>query len=417
MRSTEVGESASPGLGRDFSIFWTGHTVSSFGSAVTLFALPLLLYELTGSAIDLALGAVAFTLPRLFFGLHIGAWTDRLDRRSLMIRSDLALAAIIIAIPAAAFVGLLSASLIYAVLVISSLVGLLFQASQSGAVPSLVERDALVTANGRIQAGFAAATVLGPLVGGALLAMIPVALLLVIDAASFVLSAIALSLISRPFNAPRKRPSTSVSREVMEGLRYVFRQPVLRLIAVMLVAVNFFAATHGTQLVLFAKEVYGSSDQEVGLLFAAGAVGVIVSSLFAGRVRRHLSLGLALLGSVVAYGLVVAAMGLVSSFVPAVILWAAASGLVIFVRINTASTRQAIAEDAMRGRVESITIVLAQATIPIGTIFGAVLIESTGNVSLVYTAFGLAIVLVGLAFSFTALARAQVPTVSATSSA
>lgn len=110
-------------------------------------------------------------------------------------------------------------------------------------------------------------------------------------------------------------------------------------------------------------------------------------------------------------------MGLVPAFAVTVMLWALASGLVIFVRINTASTRQAIAEDAMRGRVESVTIVLAQATIPIGTMFGAVLIESTGRVGLVYTAFGLAIAAIGVAFGFTALARAEIPASPATSPA
>ena len=98
----------------------------------------------------------------------------------------------------------------------------------ANAIPSLVERDQLVTANGRIQASFSAATIVGPLAAGAVLAFVPIESLLYIDALTFVVSALALALIARPFNAPREAARTSIRADVVEGLRYVLRHPVLR---------------------------------------------------------------------------------------------------------------------------------------------------------------------------------------------
>src|SRR6266700_6664511 len=91
----------------DFWKYWTGQTISNLGSSVTLFALPLLVYKLTGSALSLGITTAATFLPYLLFGLILGAWTDRVDRKRMMISTDIARALIIASIPLLAFLGLL----------------------------------------------------------------------------------------------------------------------------------------------------------------------------------------------------------------------------------------------------------------------------------------------------------------------
>src|SRR5437763_15198527 len=91
-----MGVHASPG---DFWKFWTGHTISPLGTAFSSFALPLLVFQLTHSALNLAITTATFALPHLLFGLVIGAWVDRVDRKRLMIVVDLLLAAVIVVIP------------------------------------------------------------------------------------------------------------------------------------------------------------------------------------------------------------------------------------------------------------------------------------------------------------------------------
>src|SRR2546422_11315130 len=89
----------------DFWNFWTGEPISNFGSSITQFALPLLVFKLTGSAVSLGVGFAMFGLPHLLFGLLIGAWADRLDRKRLMIVMDLLSAAVLVSVPLAATAG------------------------------------------------------------------------------------------------------------------------------------------------------------------------------------------------------------------------------------------------------------------------------------------------------------------------
>src|SRR5437867_11345686 len=147
----------------DFWKFWTRDTVSNFGTSVPQFALPLLVFDLTGSDVSLRVGVATFGLAHLLFGLLIGAWTDRLDRKRLMIVVDLLSAAVLVSVPLAATAGLLSVWWIYAAIFAASTLGIFFQAAQFAAIPSLVERDRLVAANGQIQASSPTAPVHGPL--------------------------------------------------------------------------------------------------------------------------------------------------------------------------------------------------------------------------------------------------------------
>src|SRR5262245_9139183 len=97
----------------DFWKFWAGQTISNLGSSITLFALPLLVFKLTGSALDLGISTATSFLPYLLFGLIIGAWVDRVDRKRLMIATDVARALVIASIPLADMLGVLSVLWIY----------------------------------------------------------------------------------------------------------------------------------------------------------------------------------------------------------------------------------------------------------------------------------------------------------------
>jgi len=357
---------------------------------VTQFALPLIVFKLTGSALALGATLAIFTAPQLLFGLAIGAWTDRTDRKRLMIVVDLLSAVTIASVPLAHSAGLLSLWWIYAVAFVSSTLSIFFAAAEFGAIPSLVDSKELVTANGRIQASFAAAAVLGPLAAGALLVFLPVETILLLDAASFVVSAAMLSVIARAFNAPITKRVTSIRQDIVEGLRYVLSHPVLRNISLMMALINMVSATVFAELVLFAKQALGAEDSEVGLLFAAGGAGVVVLSLAAGPLRKRWSFGNVALGALMLSGLLTVGLAYATSLWVAVVLWALSSGLGILFNINTGSLRQAIVPNHMLGRVISIAMVLAWSANPIGALAGGLLIERTGDVRLIYAVIGIA---------------------------
>ncbi len=356
------------------------------------------MFKLTGSALALGATLAIFTAPQLFFGLAIGAWTDRTDRKRLMIVVDLLSAVTIASVAVASGAGVLSLWWIYAVVFVSSTLSIFFVAAEFGAIPSLVDSAELVSANGRIQASFAAASVLGPLAAGALLVFVPVEAILLIDAVSFVASAVMLSLIARPFNAPITKRATSIRQDVVEGLRYVLSHPVLRNISLMMALINMVGATVFAQLVLFAKQALRAADSEVGLLFAAGGAGVVVLSLAAGPLRKRWSFGNVALGALMLSGLLTVGFAYTDSLWVAIVLWALVSGLGILFNINTGSLRQAIVPNQMLGRVISIAMVLAWSANPIGALAGGLLIERTGDVRLIYAVIGIITFLIALVF-------------------
>jgi MFS family permease len=397
-------------FGAEFWKFLLGQTVSNVGSSFTIFVLPLLVFKLTGSAFNLALVASAEYIPYLLFGLIIGAWVDRVDRRRLMILTDIAQALVISSIPLLGALGLLSVWWIYAVGFVSSTLWIFFNTAEFAAVPSLVPEEDLPAANGYLQASYATATVVGPLLAGLLVAVAPIHLVLVVDALSFLVSALAVGLIKVSFNdadsAERQR-SERLQRDVVEGLRYVLGHPILRNTCLMMALVSCVGFTVYAQLVFYAKERLGASDAQVGLLYAAGSVGMIALALVASPLRRRLSFSKVMLGTLMLQGVLTVLLASTRSYWVGVLLWAVMWGLVVLLDINSNSLWQMIVPNRLLGRVQSVVNVLSWSTIPLGTFIGGVAIQLTQDVALVYRAIGIVIFLAALAFSFTALGHAE----------
>jgi predicted MFS family arabinose efflux permease len=392
-------------LGRDFWLYFSGQLISQVGSSFTLFALPLLVFKLTGSATNLALTTAANFVPYLLFGLLLGAVVDRLDRRRMMLLTDVARAGAILVLPLLALAGVLSVQAIYVVAFVQSTLGILFDCGEFAAIPSLVGRDDLVAANARIMATNSAGQILGPILAGVLVTLIAPADLLFFDAASFLASAASLAVIRRSFNAAESPtpPSAGIAgllQDVRAGLRYVLSHPVLRTISIMMALINFVGATEFSQLVLFAKRVLRASDSQVAWLFAAGAAGVVIVSLAAAPIRRRLSFAVTALGALVVSGLCVTAMAVIGRYPAALVLWAASSGFGLLLNINTGALRQAIVPPRLYGRVISIAGVLAWSAIPLGALAGAAAIQLSGSVAGVYMVTGALTALIALSFAF-----------------
>jgi MFS family permease len=393
----------------DFWKFWAGQTISNLGTSVTLFALPLLIFKLTGSALNLGLMSAAEMTPYLLFGLILGAWVDRVDRRRLMISADIGRAALIASIPLMAEFGELRTWWIYVVGFLLATLTICFDSSQFAAIPSLVETDDLVTANGRIQASFAAAWVVGPLLGGTLIAWTSLEAVFYIDAISFILSACSLGLIRRQFNAPpdESTSSTSLRQDIAEGLRYVLGHPILRNISIMMAMINFVGASITAQLVLFAHDQLGATDKQTAWLYAANALGVVACSISAGALRKRWSFSTVALGALIISGALTVVFALMTSYWLAMPVIALSFGFGTLFNINTASLRQAIVPNHMLGRVVSIASVLAFSAIPLGALVGGFAIERFGNVAVIFAIIGLLQVVIAFAFSRTALGHAE----------
>ena len=400
-----MGVHASPG---DFWKFWTGQTISTLGTAFSSFALPLLVFQLTHSALNLAITTATFALPHLLFGLVIGAWVDRVDRKRLMIVVDLLLVAVIAVIPLLALAHRLTVWWVYGVMFVSSSLSLVFEQAEFTAIPSLAGQRDLVTANGRINASYQSAQVLGPVIAGAIVSVIAVPDLLLLDAASYLVSALALVLVGISFNrAGAPRSSTHIGAEILEGLRYVVAHPVLRNISLMMMLFNLVNATPLAQDVLYAKERLHTTNFELGILFASAGVGAVLFSVQAGWFRRHFSFSRVVLGCLMASGLSLVVFSTIPWFWAAVPLWLLYGGFASLLNINTFSLRQAIVPNHLLGRVLSVAGLLAFSASPLGSLAGGFLIQQTHQVALVFGGCGALLFLVPLVFTRTALGRAD----------
>ena len=389
-----------PRFGSDFWKFWGGQTISTLGSSFTNFAFPLLIFTLTGSALNLALTVVATVLPYLLFGLVIGAWVDRVNRKRVMVVTDLARALVIASIPLAAVMGLLSVLWLYAVAFLHSALTICFDAANFAAVPSLVREADLVSANGRVQAGYSAAKVSGPLLGGLLIIAVPVPMVLLLDAASFLVSAGSLLLITTSFNLTTEgRPApTSLRQDIAEGLRYVLQHPLLSWLTLLLLLVNFILPTASAQLVLYAKQWFAASDPQVGLLYAGASLGTVVCSLAVGRLRERWPLGALALGALMLEGVVTALTAITHWYWVLLLLWAWHGGADVLFTIASYSLAQLAVASQLLGRVITVIRVSTWSTASLGALLGGLAIERAHTVGLVYAVIGLLIF--GIAFTF-----------------
>ncbi len=397
-------------LGRDFSIFWFGQAISVMGTAFTQYGLPLLVFRLTGSALNLAFGQVSIYLPYVLFGLFIGAWTDRIDRKKMLVRVNVLRGLVIALIPVLALLQGLNVYWIYIISFLNSVLAVFSGAATAAVVPSLVEKDQLVTANGRISITDSIAKVVGPVVAGLLVTFAPLETVFLIDGLSFFVIAGSLLFIKASFNPARtgnNPKEKNVLKEIQEGLVFVRNQTVLLSATILATLINLLMITAATQQIILVKRQFQATDQQVSLMFAAGGIGAIIFSFLVSRIPKRWGFGRIAIGSQMISGGLVLALGSVPIFEMALVLMVFIAGLGIVFNIQFNSLVHFLVPNQLLGRVTSTILVLAFVSVPIGSLGGGSLIEWTGKVGLVYQVIGILVIVTTIIFTFTPLNRPQ----------
>ena len=281
---------------RDFASFVAAATISNFGSMLTAIAQPLFAIQwLDASPGEIAAMNAAAILPAVTLGLFAAHAVDRLRRRPVLIASDLARAVLLLALPLAAFTGVLTMAQVVAFAFARGLFDFAFGVAEHAYLPSLVPEDELVRANSRLQAGDSSAEAVGFAAGGWLVQLLSAPIALCVDAASYLASALLLFGIRAKEAPPLAAPARGGhAGELLAGFRELGRSPALRAIA----AANFLAMlaaqVTGAVYMLFVYRELGFHAGVLGLLFALGAVSSLASSLLAERVPQRWAEGTAL---------------------------------------------------------------------------------------------------------------------------
>ena len=332
-----------------------GDAVSVVGTQITAVAVPIQVYEQTGSVFAVGLVGLAGLLPIVLFGLYGGAVADAVDRRRLVLFTTVGQALLSTLLLAYAVAGLHWTWLLY--LVVAGQAGLfaLDSPARQAFVPRLLPVHLLPAANALRQIEFNIGVSCGPLLAGVLVGRFGFGSAYGLDAVSFTASLWAVAAL--PSMAPDGGGRRAGLASVVEGLRFLATRPVLLLTFVVDLVAMVFAMPRALFPAL-ASQVYNGGPQTVGLLYSALAVGALLGALgggWFGRIRRQ---GLAVLAAVVAWGVSVTLFGLTDRLWLGLLLLAAAGASDMISAVFRTAILQAAAPDEMRGRLGGVFIVV-----------------------------------------------------------
>lgn len=370
---------------RDFLLFWAGQTVSLLGSRVGGFALTLVaVLALDATPLQIALINAAQYGPGLIVGLVAGVWVDRLPRRPVLIAVDVGRALVMATVPLAARMDRLSIGQVLGIALVAGTLAALFDIASHAYIPTLVRRDRVVEANSKLTASSAATELGGWSVAGFLIAAFSAPLVVLADAASFLVSAVSLAAI----RAPEPPPAPAGERagtlaELRGGLRLVGGHPALRTLVGVLGVWNLFGAIFGAVMVPFATRDLGLSPAVQGIIYAAGGGSALVGAALAARVTRRYGLRRTMRGALaLAVGmgvLIPLAVGPVPLVVAMMLLpQLIGDGARAIYEIGHASVIQTRVPGRALGRVGATVRVVAWGTMLAGLLLGGVLGETIG---------------------------------------
>jgi len=282
---------------RAFTRLWAAQILSRAGTEITRIALPLTAVLVIGATpAQMGMLSVAGSLPNLLFGLFAGVWVDRVRRGPVLVGADLGRAILIGSIPAAVMVGHLTFMHLVLVVFASATLTIFFTLASVSILPSLVARQQLVDANSKLALSDSIIGIAGPGAAGGLIQLVTAPRAIIVDAVSYLLSALSLKGITASERPSRRAASGgTIWGEIGEGVRELVRTPVLRAMTLAASMGTLGGAMQQTVLMLFLVRVLELSPALIGLIFAFASAGSLVGSALAGRAAQRLGTGPAII--------------------------------------------------------------------------------------------------------------------------
>jgi len=356
---------------RDFVLLQFGQGLSTLGSTSTYVAYPLLVLALTHSPAKAGVVGFANVLPYALFALLAGVVADRVDRKRLMIAMDLIRAAAMASVVTALAAGVLTFWQVAAVAFVEGTAFVFFNIAEVGALRSVVPARQLQEAAAAEQSRYAAVTLAGPSVGGALFG-IGRSLPFLADAVSYAASILTLTWMRTPFQEARERDPAPLRTQIREGVSWLWAHAYLRTSALIFAGQNFVFSGIYLIFVVVAKR-HGLTPAAIGALIAVFGVASLAGALAAPRVAKLLSMRAIMLGNQW-----LSAAIIVCAFAPGPYLLLACVLPIAFVSPSLNSVvvgyRTAITPDHLVGRVSSVARNLAQIAAPLGPLAAGVLL-------------------------------------------
>lgn len=331
---------------RDFVLLWHGQLTSEFGSGLLKLAVLLHVYASTRSTVATTAAFVAETAPWALLSPWSGALADRVNRRSLLIGSDVLRALVLLPL-----LFVTSLPVILVVLCAQAAVGTVFRPAYNAFLPAVVPVPQLAAANGFSSSTGSVLGLVSPAVGAALFAAFGFTLIVAIDAATFLLSvATILCLRARPRPMP-PRPRTSTRADLAVAVREVRETPVLRLLFASMICFAMMEALIAPLFVPFLQGTLHASATQIGFAASAQAFGTIAGGLIVVSVSRRLGATRMFVLGAVGAAVVLVVFGLSPTYLVAVIAFGASGLPAMLTQVGSTTLLQTVVHDELRGRV------------------------------------------------------------------
>ena len=366
----------------DFRQLFVADTISQIGTQVSAIALPLVaILTLHATPFEVGTLVTAEFLAFLFVGLPAGAWVDRMRRRNVLIWGDVGRAVLLGSIPVAWWLDALTMWQLYVVALFTGVLTVFFDVAYQSYLPHLVGRDNLVEGNSKLEAVRSVNQIGGPAAAGLVVQALTAPFAVALDAVSFLGSALFVGLIRKREELPPPSPDRHLGREMMEGLRFVVGNRLLRAIALTTSSSNLLGSMAQAMLFVLLAGELGLPASAIGLLFSVAAIGGLLGALAARRVANRfgqgrtiwLSLAIAspfgLVAPVVQRGWLLVALAIAMG-----IQW---FGTLVY-NITQVSFRQGVTPERLLGRMNATMRFIVWGTLPIGSFLGGVLGQTIG---------------------------------------
>ncbi len=374
-------------LGPSFDKLSFAAGVSNIGDGVAGAAFPLLVASLTRDPLLVAGATLASRLPWLLFALISGALVDRMDRKRVMVITNILRTLGIVLLATAIATDRAEIWLVYVIAFGLGLSETFFDTSAEALTPKTVTDEQLAAANGRLQGlEWAGNAFVGPPLG-AFLFVVAASVPFFFDAATFAIAAVLIALIPGTFRSERTE-ITSIRADIGDGLRWLWNQKVVRTLAIMAGITNMFTMGIVAIFVLYAQDILGVSETGYGLLISSLGVGGLIGAVAAPKVVAAIGSGNTIRLSLVIQVLGTAAFAVITNPIFVGGLMVLYGFLITAWNVVSVTLRQGLTPDDKRGRVAGASRLLSWGSQPLGALLGGVVASAFGLTSPFWIAAG-----------------------------
>ena len=362
---------------RNYRLFFGGQTISLVGSWITRIATSWLVYRLTKSALLLGIVGFAGQIPLLILGPLGGVVGDRWDRHRILVWTQILSALQSLALAILAFTHITVVEIIVLQVIQGIINAFDTPARQAFVVEMVDDREDLPNAIALNSAMFNGSRIIGPSIGGIMIAAVGEGWCFMVDAISYI--AVILSLLAMRFvRAPRKPPDTHVVEELRDGFHYVTRFAPVRALLTIMTIVSIFGTPYIVLMPAIVTSVLHGGPHTLGILMTASGVGALLGTFYLASRHTVVGLGKVIIAATAGLSTALIAFAFTRSFLVAILVLPFVGAGMMLQAASANTILQTVAEEHMRGRVMAFYSMAVLGAMPIGSLISGILADRIG---------------------------------------